>query len=222
MFLDCYRLYRVAAVLFTILIIANACTCPTELDTPRIIEPHNSAKVKFVNLHSTSSINIYSDDISVISDFNNGTDSDYYAVVAGSELMAFTTSSDSTLLNIPYYCEKDGNYTGIFCNRGSFCDFKLIDDAVAFENGKYLRLINATPDLYTLKIESIDFEQELKFLESTDFFKAEVDNCTISIYSNGHLAIQETINISDNSKTTYILHEDNDMHIKLFTIQYNN
>ena len=185
----------------------SSCKCPTEIDTPRIIEPDNSALLRLVNCHSDESISLYSDDISVLENLQSGDVSEDKAVLADNSIISIRDAEDNIILNMPVNLIKDSSYTAIFMNTGDFSNLEILADGGSMQGVEMLRFINTTTDVFKIHIGENEMEQELTFSESTGFIPAVAGEILVKIYKNGNIAFEKNITINQFTKHTFVINK---------------
>jgi hypothetical protein len=187
----------------TIFLAFTSCKCPTDLDTPRIVEPDNSAQMQLVNCHKNEIINLYSDEISVFSNIIPGFISNEAAVVADNSIISIRNNSGNSLLNMPVNLEKDSSYLAVFMSAESFPTMKILKSKKPNNNTPKLRFVNATDDIFKIKIDNLEIELELAFSETTGFIDIATGNRNIKLLRNGNIAFEEDL-IVDKTLTIII------------------
>jgi hypothetical protein len=175
-------------LLIALLAILSSCICPTDIDTPRIIEPDNSANVLFINAANKGDLDIFSSDVLVFDNLKYSDPShSYKKVQAGVDLLMVKISeSGKNMINIPIDLKKDEYYTVIFYDISSILNFMLISDNYTKNSSKtHLRMINSSV-LYShllFKIESTDstISNDLNMLTNTAFLEELSGNYKINI-----------------------------------------
>ncbi|MEI6089176.1 MAG: hypothetical protein WCR42_01875 [bacterium] len=166
----------------------SACQCPTDIDTPRIIEPDNSANVLFINATNKGDLDVFSSDVLVYDNLKYlGSSYTYKKTQAGVDLLMVKISeSGKNMLNIPIDMKKDDYYTLIFYDISSIINFILISDTYNTNSShSQLRLINSSviyPHLL-FKIETGDstITNDLNMLSNTAFLEQNSGNYKISV-----------------------------------------
>lgn len=120
------------------LILLIGCECPTKIDTDRVIKPTNSAKVIFVNLTDSSSINIFSGNIHLLKNFNESNTSNYIDFLSGNEYIKVSDKSQKILTNESLLLNKSSYNTIFFFNYYSFYKLSKADDDLILQNNKPL------------------------------------------------------------------------------------
>lgn len=188
-------------LILLVIITLSACQCPTDIDTPRIIEPDNSANVLFVNAADKGDLDVFSSDILVNDNLKYSEQSySYKKAQAGVDLLMVKISdSGKNMINIPIDLKKNDYYTVIFYDISSIINFMLISDTYTTNSSKtLLRLINSSV-LYphiVFKIESTDstITNDLNMLTNTAFLEELNGNYKISIIESTNEKIIAKIN----------------------------
>jgi hypothetical protein len=165
-----------------------ACQCPTDIDTPRIIEPDNSANVLFVNATNKGDLDIFSSDVLVFDNLKYSEQNYIYKKAqAGVDLLMVKISeSGKNIINIPIDLKKNEYYSVIFYDISSITNFMLISDSYSMNKTKtQIRLVNSSvlyPHLL-FKIESADstITNDLNMLTNTAFLEEPSGNYKISV-----------------------------------------
>ncbi len=166
----------------------TACQCPTDIDTPRIIEPDNATNLLFINATAQGDLDIYSSDILIYSKLKYAEATySYKKAQAGVDLLMIKiNSTDKNIINVPIDLKKNDYYTVIFYDISSIVNFMLLSDNYTANTIKtHLRLINSSviyPHLL-FQIESGDnlISNDLNMLTNTAFLEANSGNYHINV-----------------------------------------
>ncbi len=184
----------------------TSCKCPTDIDTPRIIEPDNSAFLRLVNCHTGENISLNSDDISVITSLMPASVSEKMAVVSDNSIISILGKDKNVLLNMPVNLEKDSSYIAVFMSSGSFSTLKIFDEGTVSAVERKIRFVNATTDIYKIYIDDVEVEQEVAFAETTRFINLKSKKTSVKILKNHNLVWETELDINA-FVNTYIINK---------------
>ncbi len=170
-----------------------ACKCPSDIDTPKDINPTEFSNVFFINaLPDFQKIRVINNNRFIGDIFNyEFSINDYQKFNSGSSNMTVTNFTDSlpvfsTMLNL----EKDSNYTLVTYGKSNRNYSMIIKDKKLNYNKEkaYLRFIHASIDApaeVTFKlIESFNLEFKIKSRSYTEFLITQPTDYYVSIVSS--------------------------------------
>lgn len=194
--------------LLVVVVLLHSCKCPTDIDTPRKIEPDNAAKVLFVNCHTDEDVQILSDDVVVETNLANGNYTEgYLSVIAGNELIHFETAgTGEKLLNVPSNLRKDGLYTAVFMNVDNYCAMEIMSDDETVSDKPLIRFVNATNKRIDVVVEELGINQNLVFSKSTGLIEAPIGEYQIILYENTNVLLKQAITIDGSENKTLVIH----------------
>lgn len=197
-----YIKYLAAIIIFLSFV---SCKCPTEIDTPRVIEPDNSANVIFMNA-SDKTVGIFSGTIEVIESASPGKQTGLTPVIAGVEIIEFIDKKTGDILAASAaHLAKDAEYICILCNSGRYFTQKILDITDSDFSGTGIRAVNTIDKLYVLKISESVESAELSFAECTDYIDIKPGTYNLRLCSDGYEIVNREIKISKGERLTFVI-----------------
>jgi hypothetical protein len=147
------------------------CECVPDVNAPKQIDPEESAKVAFINVHDNySSLLIESDDIEIIGELINfQQESQYRNLASGITYIKIVNNENNHgILNFSVDLEIGEYYSLFIFGSGSRAEALLIEDSKIYQNS--VRFVNLA-SIYdrNLKFEVKDHPEYSSSLASRDF-----------------------------------------------------